>query len=82
MASAASSLFGIKPAPLNTFATLLTTGSSTAVPPVAIIDLKPAELAISFTPCSLIPLNSCTVSCATSPAKLNPKVRANKGSKE
>ena len=50
MASAASSLFGIKPAPLNTFATLLTTGSSTAVPPVAIIDLKPAELAISFTP--------------------------------
>ena len=82
IASAASSLLLIKPAPLKTFAILLTTGSSTAVPPVAIIDLKPAELAISFMPCSLIPLKSWTVSCAVSPKKLNIPVRVSKGSKE
>jgi len=56
IASVDSSLLVNKPEPLKTFAILLTIGSSAAVPPVATIDLKPAELAMSFTPCSLIPL--------------------------
>ena len=82
IASVDSSLLVNKPAPLKTFAILLTIGSSAAVPPVATIDLKPAELAMTFTPCSLIPLNSCIASCVASPAKLNIPVRVSKGSSE
>ena len=75
-----SSLLFNKPAPLYTFINLLITGSRTAVPLTAKIDLKPAELAISFTDCSLIPLNSWTPSWASSPPKPKRPTLVNKGS--
>ena len=77
-ASPDSSLFFKIPLPEKISPNFLITGSITIVPPVATKPLKAAESNISPKDCSLIPLNSCTPSCAISPAVEYKAVLVNK----
>ena len=68
IASPASSLLFKIPLPLNTSPIFRAIGSAIPVPTKATKPLYPAVSAISLKLCSFTPFNSCTPSCAISPA--------------